>query len=357
MAPPYRILFITSRLSIRGRHSHLLTLCQELQKRGYHLEVIAPPGAMLSLFEQVPISYHPLNLTGNYAKDVFYLPKIVEIIRQSKAHFLHFVTPEFFWIAFLLSRFMKFPYFLTVHRFLDSPRSIKLNEHCRGIITVSQSLREFLVNQLNIPNTSIRVISNGVNLQRFQPKKNKESPSPSRPLVITSIGPFAVLNGQDTFLRSASEVLKENPSTLFLLVGEGKKEDFLRKIRRELALEKQVIFCNPCVAYERIFQMSDIYVSPRLSESLRQTTLEAMACGVPVVATKVGGVLAVIQDQETGLLIPKNDALLMKEAILKLIQNNNLAQTLSHNAHQWIQQNCNATQMADRFEEYYQSQL
>lgn len=370
MAQKYKILFITSALNIRGRHSHLLALCKVLNQRGHLVKVVAHQGNMMTQFLRAQVKVYSLPLTGARWKDITHIYDLARILKgfadedeivekkeiekSPSADFFHIISEPLYWIGPWLSKITGVPYGLTVNQFVSGERSIPLGSKCMGVVAVSQALREFLINQMNLPNKLIQVIPNGVDIFRFRLPKYKP---PNQPKIILSIGRYDPFYGMETLLEAYAKLLEKKHRFYLILMGEGSGEHELRELCRKKNLTHDVLFSHPRTDYERFLQLADIYVSPSQSEGMGQTILEAMACGLPLVATRVGGIFTAVQDHQTGLLVPKNDPQAMSEAIAEIAQDSDLAETLSKNARNLIQTNFNLAQMADAFEEFYEEKF
>ncbi|MEK7486290.1 MAG: glycosyltransferase family 4 protein, partial [Planctomycetota bacterium] len=258
------------------------------------------------------------------------------------------------WIGPWLSKITGVPYVLTVNQFLSAGQQIPVGSMCMGIVAVSQALREFLINHLNLPNKLIKVIPNGVDIFRFCLPKYKP---PNLPKIILNIGRFEPIYGMETLIEACVKLREKKQKFTLLLMGDGSGEHELRELCRQKNLTHDTLFSPPRMDYERFFQLADIYVSPSQSEGMGQTILEAMSCGLPIVATRVGGIFTAVQDHQTGILVPKNDPQLMAEGILEIIQNSDLADKLTKNARNLIQTNFNLAQMVDAFEEFYEEKF
>jgi glycosyltransferase involved in cell wall biosynthesis len=145
--------------------------------------------------------------------------------------------------------------------------------------------------------------------------------------VVSLIGRLARLKGQDVFLRAAAFVAQSAPHTKILLVGGTLAEmdsdfpDMLREMANDLGIAHQVIMTGHRDDIERFYRASDIVVlASTKSESFGLVLVEAMACEKPVIATKVGGPLEIVEDGRTGLLVPPGDAFALADAISRLIK-------------------------------------
>jgi len=166
-------------------------------------------------------------------------------------------------------------------------------------------------------------IYSGIELQRFKAKKT----SGRKPPVITIIGRLARGKGHETFLRAAQQVLKSTHAE-FWIVGEGEHRHVIEKLRNDLQL-KAVKFLGRRDDIPAVLAQSSIVVVPSLWEGTPRVIPEAMAAGVPVIASAVGGIPEQIQDGENGILIPANNPPALAEKILSVISNPAVARKLS----------------------------
>src|SRR5713226_3015725 len=136
------------------------------------------------------------------------------------------------------------------------------------------------------------------------------------------IGVLAVLRPQKdhpTFLRAASVIAKLEPRAQFVLIGDGQDRKPLEALARQLGIAERVVFAGDQKNVPEWLTALDIAVLPSVAESLPNAVLEAMACSLPVVATRVGGVPEVVVDGVTGWLVPPRDPAAMAEKTLALI--------------------------------------
>ena len=148
-----------------------------------------------------------------------------------------------------------------------------------------------------------------------------EHPSP----VVTLIGRISPWKGQDIFIHAAAEVLKTFPNCRFQIVGsalfgEDALEDELKQLAAALGVFDRVTFLGFRKDVPEIISASSLVVhASTVPEPFGQVIVQAMAAGKPVVATRGGGVLEIVDDGVTGLLVPMKDVHAMAEAICKIL--------------------------------------
>ncbi len=175
------------------------------------------------------------------------------------------------------------------------------------------------------PGLKITVIPNGVDAKIFFPAKKL----PSKPVILSS-SRLGQRKGVEYLVKAMPIVLKSLPEAQLILAGEGVEKESLKRLTNELGLDKQVKFLGQ-VEHRKlpeIYRKSSLFVLPSLSESLSNSLLEALACGLPVVATKVGGNPELVTKQN-GILVPPADSQVLAWAIIKLLQNQKLKDKMS----------------------------
>jgi glycosyltransferase involved in cell wall biosynthesis len=161
-----------------------------------------------------------------------------------------------------------------------------------------------------------------------------------RDRLITNVGRLDWWKGHDYFLQAMAEVIQAQPHTKALIVGapvsNGPGQTYYQRLQQlvaELRLSNHVIFTGLRADIPRVMAASDIVVhSASEPEPLGRVIVEGMAAGRPVVATAAGGVLDIIQDQVTGLLVPPKNAGLMAKAIRQLLENPEQAKLMGQQA-------------------------
>ncbi|MBP7009819.1 MAG: glycosyltransferase, partial [Kiritimatiellae bacterium] len=172
------------------------------------------------------------------------------------------------------------------------------------VIAVSDGLRELALRTW--PEGRIEVVPNGVDIERFRPA---EMPTvrDGGTLVVVAVARLVEIKGLQHLIAALARIPADMRSQIRLrLCGTGPYEGELRRQVREAGLDEQVEFAG-LIAYDEIprqLRQSDVFVLPSLQEGLPLSLLEAMASGLPVVATAVGGIPGVVKDGVNGLLVP-----------------------------------------------------
>jgi glycosyltransferase involved in cell wall biosynthesis len=191
------------------------------------------------------------------------------------------------------------------------------------IITVSDATKKYVLS-LGAKPEQIKVLHNGVDLAHFRPLTGKREEVrkklgiPQNAIVVLTVRRLVYKNGVDTLIGSANIAVKKNPKIVFLIVGKGPDFNNVKLRVEQLGLEKNFILTG-FVKDEDLpfyYNAADFFVLPSKSgEGLPLVALEAMACGLPVVATNVGGI-GEIMIKDSGKLVPPNNPDSLAKAIL-----------------------------------------
>jgi glycosyltransferase involved in cell wall biosynthesis len=164
----------------------------------------------------------------------------------------------------------------------------------------------------------ITVIHNGVDLSRFAPATRPLNGG--QPTTVATVAMLRPEKGLGRLVEAAAIVSRSASRARFVIWGEGSLRSELQALIARLDLTSIVEMPGATREPEKALRQCQIFVLPSLSEASSNVLLEAMATGVPVVATRVGGTPALVDDQRTGLLVPPDSAQALAQAILRLIE-------------------------------------
>lgn len=225
-----------------------------------------------------------------------------------------------------------------------------------GIRLEFYSLSEVL-SRLGIPNNKIHTVKRGVHTKVFRLRKNGEKKKTELGInkgnvVILYVGRLEKIKGLEYLVETAKQLLKEYNHLTFVFAGEGtlrqKYEEMTRSIR------ENVMFLGFRSDVYQLMNAADIFVLPSRSEAHPISVLEAKACGLPVIASKVGGVPEIVRDGVNGRCVKPKSVEKLTEALRELIDNPSLAKKMGKKGRIFVKQHFSEEVVTNNVEKYYQ---
>lgn len=173
----------------------------------------------------------------------------------------------------------------------------------------------------------INIVPNGICLEKFNIQLSKEECKSKLGFADTKIvlfvGSIHLLKGVDVLLKSIPKIIKHNKNAMFIFAGNGDIKEY-EALSKKIEVSKYVKFVGYINEKKALYyNAADIFVLPSLTECFPLVNLEAMACGLPIVATNVGGNQDVVINGENGLLITPNNSEILSDAIISLLDDEN----------------------------------
>jgi len=311
--------------------------------------------------------YEPIIVPAKGSFNFKYLLGLLKIIRKEKIDLIQshlFGSNVYCCLAGMITRT---PVVATFHggvdfkneRFLSVKFKI-INKLSSYIVVVSDDLKRQLLANIPLDREKLRTIYNGVDLSRFYPDKNKmlreELGLDETDLLVGSIGNIRGPKGYDVLIRAAADVVQKNPDIKFVIAGENKNSlyDELLELRNSLGLENNLFFLGFRDRVEELLNGIDIFLLSSTSEGFSISTIEAMACGVPVIATRSGGPQEIITDKQDGLLIEPGSSESISQAILYLAGTSQSKESYAGNAAETVKNRFSIGTMVGEYERLYQ---
>jgi len=336
--PSYRILVLNSCRKWIGEAAHSFDLCRQLQRRGHQVILGCRRGYALeeaALREGLrPLSLHFGSRFSPW-RDGADLLTIRQAVRQERIQIVHCHRGKDHWLAAVCRALFSLRIGLARTRHVVTPaKGHPFNRWLFGhatdaLISVSEAVQNGMGPLLNlIPAGRSCVIHSAVDAERFNPAfrseaRRAESGAGQGELLIGLIGRLQNIKGQRVFLEAARNLAAEFPNTKFLLAGRssGHKAQRLRARAVEYGIGGRVVVLDYQDDLPGLTAGLDVGVVASLgSEGSSRVLLEYLASGVPVVATRVGGIPELLEGGRLGLLVQPNDAQSLAEGIAALLK-------------------------------------
>ncbi len=309
-------------------------------------------------------------------RDVKALAKLFRLIRQERPHIVHTHTAKAGFVGRLAARLAGVPIILhtyhghVLHGYYSPLKTWALRrmEQVLGyftdcVIAVSKQVKQDLVSYGVASPEKIAVIPLGFDLESFlscqiyRGELRRELGLSDTFKLVGIVGRIFPIKNHRLFLDAAARVLAGEPAACFIIVGDGVLRSEMERHAGELGIADKVIFTGWRRDLPRIYADLNALVVSSDNEGTPVSVIEAMASGVPVVGTKVGGVPDLITDGETGYLVPPRDPDGLANAILRLIRDSETTSLMSRAARSMVIQRYTVRRLISDMEGLYQNLL
>jgi len=228
-----------------------------------------------------------------------------------------------------------------------------------AVVFVSERLRQFFLSVTPLDPGCTAVIHNGVDLSAFRPDAarpfRREMGVGSDEFLVGAVGHIRPPKAYDVFIRAAAQLRRVSASFRFVIVGlpEGTLLSDLTRLRDELGLRDAVTFAGFREDIQRVMAALDVYVISSSTEGFSLSAVQAMACGVPVVATRCGGPEEIVTDGATGLLVEVADPGAIARAVAALWEAPDLRRRLALSGQGSVRQRFSQERMIGAYDELY----
>jgi glycosyltransferase involved in cell wall biosynthesis len=368
--PKIRIAVVVSHLAIGGAEQLLLELLRhiDIQRFDLHIFFLREPGILgkevihLGIPATTSIIRSKLDIGG-----VFILAKLLKSFQTDAVLLINHLNTLFFGV--LAARlagvracinwenetYKKYPF----HRLTMLGRRI-LHGGIDYVVAAAKGHGEYIATHEHIPRVRIRVIYNGVDPHRFQSSLGGERARvllgiPPRSPVVSILAALRPDKAHHVFLHAARMIVDAIPQTHFLVIGDGPQMPYLKSLAKDLNLEKQVHF----LGFQR--QLGDILAAVDINclssypqqETLSVAAIEAMSAGIPIVCTDVGFMHEIVIPNETGFLVPVDDAGCLAEKVIYILMHPELRKNMSRRCKQMVADILSVHQMARCFQDLF----
>ena len=350
-----RIIFVLHGHECGGAEKHALMLMEGVKSEGHEVAFAGPMDSWLAENARaagIPCIHVPMH--GFY--DAYSLYLLIKAAKGFKADLLHGHLGRGSHYAGLASQLLKIPMIATAH----STNTHKHFKRANNIIAVSSAVREQLVDK-GYSRERITLIHNGVPDPAVGGADRSAIRSQlglaDREIALCMVARFIPDKGHELAVTALADLKQAN--VLLFLIGkaEGKCYQAVRRQVRDLGLERQIRFLGQRENVNELLRGMDIYLAPSRREAFPLSILEACGAGLPMIATRVGGIPEIISDRENGLLFDSNDTASLVGLLNELLASPDYRGTLSERARQNFTVNLSIKKMLDSCIELYRSEL
>ncbi len=362
---PIRLLLVVDSLEVGGAERQVVDLTVALRRKGYGVTVACSVAGDLSgALEEAGVPVRPLlERLAKRRLNLAYAWRLRQLLRRERFDLVHAHIYASVVAAAIATLRTDVPLVITEHTEASWQdwrarwASRWVYRRVARIIAVSTPIRRRLIERDSVHPALITIIPNAV---VFAPEPPAEAQPPAelreRPLV----GVIARLQpekGVANFLKAAARVTPEFPEAHFVVAGDGPLRQELATLTKDLNLRGHVHFLGFRSDASALMKSLDVLVVPSVTEGSPLVTLEAMAAGVPVVASAVGGIPDQIRHDKEGLLVPPGDPDALGDALLALLRDHERARRLGEAGRRHAASQFSHATMVRQIEDVYRDVL
>ena len=362
-----KVLHVIDSLDLGGAQTLLLEICKNSNRERFEVEVACMHGrgVFAAEFEKAGSRVHSLS-PGKWPP--LFIANFLKLLKGLDPEILHFHLFGSNLIAKPLAA-------------LAGKRALVVHDHCndagRGnpmllladaltnrlaarVIAVSGSIREFLINREGIDSDRIVTLPNGIDARTFvatdvQKRMSARSSLglPPEAFVIGGMGRLVAQKNFSLFLDIAARVIPRHPSALFVIAGTGPQEEELKAKAVALGIDQRVLFLGHVADRLSLYHAFDALLMTSDFEGTPMVLLEALACGLPVVASAVDGIAEVCTNNRDALLVPPGDGGGFAESLIRVLKDAELREGLGKYARTTVLERYEIRKLVERIEGLY----
>lgn len=346
---PIRVLHVIDKLGVGGSSVHGVTQALSwwiprfiLSEFQFSVCSLRAPEQAREVLEREGI---PLFFLSKGKFDPTTITSLYNLIKQERPHLLHLHGYGAANFGRIVSMICKIPNIVHEHvvipkqPFYQTIADFILTRLTTKSIAVSKQVEEFMIVKRKVNPSQLETFAIGLPLKDFQAsnqdilsEKRTELGISADENIVCMIGRLDTQKGQLYFLKAAAQILKQSPKTRFLIIGDGPDKTMLQNVAQNEGIVDSVVFAGYRRDIPDLISLSNIVAIPSLWEGGPLTLFEAMHLKKPVVGTPVGLMPDILQDGETGFLVPCQDVVSMAEKIVLLLKEPDLAHTMGEKA-------------------------
>ncbi len=362
-SPPYRIAHVVFSLGTGGLETGLINLLGQLKKDEFVHKIFCMKALGPNAEKAEALGVEVEQIGTMEGKNRFIIPKLAKAFSRFGAHLVHsrnFGTVD----AILAARLARAC--AVVHGehgwdTFDPEGRSKKRRFIRGALSplvdryicVSKDLERWLLGHSGRFAGKTTAIVNGVDARRFAPKPR--SPRPFT--VFGTVGRLVPIKDHASLIAAFGRAAAGRHDLRLRIVGDGPEKSSLEALATASAAAPFIAIEGPSSRPEDVYADLDVFCLPSLNEGISNTILEAMAAGLPVVATRVGGNPELIEDGETGILVPKQDPEALAQALRQYADDSDRRLRHGAAARERVLNELTLTRMAERYRAVYRSAL
>jgi len=341
-----KVVQVIADSDLGGGPNHVLSILRNLDKDKFECSLICPGGRLSIKAKEIPaVDVYNVPMNSRFdLKAFFAIKEALHKIQAGGYPFTPMVAHFHGARAGFLGRIIMPRHMATVYtehsidenyhladpirEWMQKKLLARLNENTNLVIAVSSSVKRYLIENELAPEQRTVVIPNGIDFEEFAKRRSiraKIHDTSHRTPIVGSIGSLNRQKGFRYLIEAMPEILKHYPLLTLEIIGKGPEKEKLEELVKERELTHHVAFLGEKTDILDYLEHWSVFVLPSVSETFGIVLLEAMHSGLPIVASKVGGITDLIEHEKNGLLVEPKSSKAIAHSVLKLLDDQGLA--------------------------------
>lgn len=308
----------------------------------------------------------------DYLRDITALPRLIKYLKKHRADLVHTQLEFANTLGNIAAKLLRLPSVCTIHTLPSQDMSVKSKAHqdvemavlrffCDQVISVSEEARQYHLSFSKATPQSVSTIYNGIELAHFADIDRARERQilldqfqvPNDAKAITTVAVLREPKGIQFMIQAMPAILEVHPDTYYFIAGDGAHKDALVEEVEKMGVGQRVIFAGMRKDVPQILSACDLFVLPTLTEALPTVLAEAMAAGLPIVASAVGGVPEMVSDGENGILVSPANPAELSSACIGLLSDAEKCAALAENGLRIVHEKFNIQTQVEKLKNLY----
>jgi glycosyltransferase involved in cell wall biosynthesis len=364
---PVNVLYLTTELAMGGAERALLHLLTNLNRERFTPEVAClynGDGVVGHAIQELDIPVYDAQMRGK--ADLGALVRLYNHIRTRPPTILHTSLFHANMPGRIIGSLVGVPIIISSERTMamENEWRYQLNRWTIGIVdrivAVSENVGEFCINHIRLPAEKVVVIHNGVEIPSLSPDAKEQARQllgfPQEMLVCGAVSRLEPVKGISDLISAFTQI-REKQNAYLAIIGDGSLREHLESLAQDTGISNRIIWTGYRPDVLQLLPAFDLFIQPSHHEGLPNTVLEAMAAGLPVVATNVGGTPELVVDDKTGLLVHPGDPAGLAKAVSTLLENPERRGIMGRAGQRRVEQHFSVGEMVQKTEQLYEELL
>ena len=358
-----KVLQMVPELNCGGVETGTIDMAKELLARGHQPYVMSAGGVLVDVLHKMGVVHFTVPIHKKRISTLFLIPQVAEIIRREKIDIVHARSRIPALIAYWATRMTDACFITTCHGYYSAHILSAVMGWGKRVIVISSAIGRHMIDTFHVPPERIDLVHRGLDIGKYvfnDNRYNEAKKQGKEKFIVANVARITPLKGHAAFLQAVRLAKRRFPNIEVWLIGSpGKKKKYFQEIQlliEKLGISDSVRFFGARNDIPELLQKVDLLVlSTTVPEGFGRVLIEAGASGVPVIATRLGGVLDVIEDGKEGYLVSPDDPVEMSEAMARVFSDYTGCQERARTFRQKIEKQFTLQHMADKTVAVYQA--